>query len=137
MTEEKRKLLDKINGAIRKKKEQLLKQLPIIHKIDDGVIIRFFTDWDNCNDNADIKYKKIVNQDNPKETLIFFYLPKGAFFEMKKREYINSIICLSGSLEIETNTQVRYLEKYSKVVMNNDIFQGKATENTYLVTSNL
>ena len=74
MTNEKRRLLDKINDSIRKKKEQLLNQLPIVHKIDDGIIIRFFTNWDNCDSNVEIKYKKIVNLDNSKEKLIFFYM---------------------------------------------------------------
>ena len=137
MTIESKKILDKINRLIDKKRNKLLQLLPNIHQIDDGIIIRFFTNWDNCDSNVEIKYKKIVNLDNSKEKLIFFYLPKGAFFEMKKREYINSIICLSGGVEIETDTSIRYLEKYSKIILDSDIFQGKAIENTYLVTSNL
>ena len=60
MTTERKELLAKVNELINKRKKQLLDKLPDVHEVDDGIIIRFFTEWDNCDVNEDIKYKKIV-----------------------------------------------------------------------------
>ncbi len=136
MNEEKKILLEKISNLISKKKSELLESLPSIHEIDDGIIIRLFTDWDNCNEDNDIKFKKIKHLDNPDEVVLFFFLPKGSFFEFKKRNYISSITCLSGKIEIDWKYKNHILESYNKMSINTDIFQGKALENTYLITTN-
>ena len=86
MTEEKRIILEKIDELIDKRKTELLKRLPSIHGIDDGIIIRFFTDWDDCINN--IKFKRVINDDNSDDVVIFYYLPKGAVVKLEKRDYI-------------------------------------------------
>lgn len=136
MTTEKKIILDKINSQINKLRNDLLDKFPAIHEIDDGVIVRFFTDWDSCDDNSRIRFKKIVNKDKPEEKVVFMYLPKGAYFEHKKREYADTIICLSGEIELEVDNETIYVEKYTKKSLKNNEFHGRVLENTYIITTN-
>jgi len=135
MTEEKKIILNKIDELISKKKAELLKELPSVHEVSDGIIVRFFAEWDNCQDNNDIKFKNIQNLDKPNQIVKFMYLPKDAVFELMKREYICCITCLNGKLEIDTNGEIRTIEGFTKICVENDIFQGRALENTYIITT--
>lgn len=137
MKDEKRELLDKINGQIDKIRNRLLDMFPAIHEIEDGFIIRFFTDWDSCDDNTKIRYKRISNLNNPDEKIIFFFIPKGAYIEHKKRDYIESITCINGQLELTMNNKLVVLDSYCKVRLEDNEFHGRATENTYLITSSI
>lgn len=137
MTTEKKEILDKINKQILKLKNKMLDRIPTMHEIDDGFIVRFFSDWDSCDEsNAKVMYKKIPNLNKPDEKIIFFFIPKGAILQNKKREYICSITCLDGNLEIETINETIYLEKFTKIDLHDNEFQGRALENTYLITTN-
>jgi hypothetical protein len=136
MTTERKELLAKVNELIRKRKKELLEKLPNVHEVDDAIIIRFFDEWDECDENTGIKYKKISNIDKPNEVVVFFYLPKGSYFELKKRNFINSITCLNGKLEIDYDNEIRIVDKSTKICLNSNIFEGRALENTYLVTTN-
>ena len=135
MTTERKELLDKVNELINKRKKQLLDKLPSVHEVDDGIIIRFFAEWDNCNDNNDIKYKRIVTE-SPNEIVLFYYLPKGTYFELKERAYINCIVCLNGCVEIVTKDSIKVINSNSKVSLDTNLFEGRALENTYLITTN-
>lgn len=134
MTEEKKIILEKIDKLISKRKTELLKGLPSIHEIGDGIIIRFFTEWDDCINN--VKFKRITDDSKPEEVTIFYFLPKGAIIERKKRDYIKCIACLSGELEIIEESQTRYLTPYKKFCLNTDEFHGIALQDTYVITSN-
>ena len=136
MTDEKRKILDRVYEQIDRRKKELLSLIPDIHEIEDGFIIRSFSVWKNCNDNDVIKYKRIPNINKPEEIVMLFYLPKGTIFEMKKRNYINFITCLSGSVEIDVNNKIIFLDSYSKVSLDHKEFCGRAIRNTYLITTN-
>jgi len=136
MTEERKKILDKINLQIDKLRNNLLDKFPAIHEIDDGIIIRFFTDWDCCDDNSKIRYKRIINEEKPEEKTIFMYLPKGAYFQHMKRDYVDSVICLSGEIELNINNEIVYIEKYTKKRLISNEFHGRVLENTYLIASN-
>jgi len=136
MTEEKKIILEKINSKINKLRNSLLDKFPAIHEIDDGIIIRFFTDWDSCDDNSKIRYKKIVNKNNPEEKTVFMYLPKGVYFDHMERDYANTIICLSGEIELDINNEIVYIDKYTKHRLHNNEFHGRVLENTYLIASN-
>ena len=136
MTLETKELFTKVNYLISKRKEELLNRLPVIHEVDDAIIIRFFTEWDNCNENEDIKFKKISNLDNSKETIIFFYLPKGSYFEFKKRNFIKTLTCLNGKLEIDSENGIRMVSANSKIHLDSNVFEGRALENTYVLTTN-
>jgi len=136
MREKKKIILEKIDVLLCKKKSEILEELPSVHEVNDGVIIRFFTEWDNCEDNSEIKFKKVENLDNPEEVVVFMYLPQGAFFDLKKRDYISTITCLNGKMEIDFGDNIRVIETNTKICVETDIFQGKALENTYIVTTN-
>ena len=135
MTTERKELLAKVNELINKRKKQLLDKLPSVHEVDDGIIIRFFAEWDNCNDNIDIKYKRIITE-SPNEIVLFYYLPKGAYFELKERAYINYIICLNGCVEIVTANSIKVIDTNTKVCLDTNLFEGRALENSYLLTTN-
>jgi hypothetical protein len=134
MSEEKKIILKKIDELIIKKRSELLKSMPSIHEIDDGIVIRFFTNWDDCIN--DIKYKKIINQNNSEEFIVFYFIPKGAIIEHGKRDYIKCITCLSGKLELNVGNEIFTIEAFNKIHLKSDEFRGIAIEDTYVVTSN-
>lgn len=135
MEDEKKYLLKKVHGLINERKEAILQKLPNVHEIDDGVIIRFFTEWDNCEDDDAIKYKKIKNLDDPDESVVFFYIPKGGYFDLKQRFYIGCMTCLNGSINVTFKNQTKNLKGYSKICVETDEIEGLAEENTYLITT--
>ncbi len=136
MTQEREKILQRVNELIDRRKNELFKQFPNIHEIDDGFILRFFNNWDSCDDNTKIKYIKIPNISKPSETILFFYIPKGAYLEHKKREYVGCITCLSGELELEVDGKTIFLEGYTKMCLKTNEFHGRALENSYFITTN-
>lgn len=135
MENDKKRLLNRIDELITKRKSEMLKELPSVHEIDDGIIIRFFTDWDNCEDDNEIKFKKIVDYDNPDDSTVFFYIPKGSFFDLKQHFYIGSLACLNGKIDITVKNNTKHVTGYSKILVNSDEVVGLALENTYLVVS--
>lgn len=135
MNEEKQIILKRIDELINKRKTEMLKNLPSIHEINDGIIVRFFTKWDNCIDDSEIKFKKIES-DNPNETIMFHYLPKGSDFDLKQRFFIENIICLSGKMDVFVNGETILVENYRKICINSNNIGGKVYENTYLLTIN-
>lgn len=135
MENDRKKLLKRIDELITKRKSEMLKELPSVHEIDDGIIIRFFTNWDNCEDDNEIKFKKIINDDNPDDSTVFFYIPKGSFFDIKQRFYIGSLTCLNGNIDVTVNNNTKQVTGYSKILINSDEVMGLALENTYLITS--
>jgi len=135
MTDEKRFILDKIDTLITKRTSELIKELPDVHEVSDGIIIRFFGEWDNCEDNNIIKYKEIKNISNPDENVLFIYLPKDAAFELKARTYIKCVTCLNGKIEISMKGETIILNDFNKMCLGDNEFEGKALENTYLITT--
>jgi len=134
MTEEKRIILERIDVLIDKRKAELMKHLPSIHEIDDGIIIRFFTEWDDCTNN--IKFKRIIDNKRPEDITIFYFLPKDAIIVLKKRDYIHCVSCLSGKLELDINGEKSILTGFKKICFDTDEFQGVALEDTYVLTTN-
>jgi hypothetical protein len=136
MTDERKTILDRVNALIEKRKDELLKALPSIHEIDDGIIIRFFTNWDNCDSNELIRYKRIIDDNKPNDVVIFYFIPKGAIIERKKRDYIHCISCISGKVELNINNKIECLTGFKKICFDAEEFEGVALEDTYVLTSN-
>ncbi len=134
MTEEKKIILDKIDALIDKRKAELLKGFPSIHEIDDGIIVRFFTDWDNCDDDNEIKFKKLQN-DDPDESVVFWYLPKGSSFDLKQRFFIGCMTCLNGKIDVDIDGKIISFEGYQKKCINSEDVKANVFENTYLITT--
>lgn len=131
--DEKQILLKKINNVIDKKRNKLLNKLPQVHKVNDGIIIRFFSTWNNCAHNESIKYKKIVDIDNPHEHIMYYYLPKDTFFTINNN-YIDYIICIEGEVEIELKDETKVITKGNKATVNTNNFHGKTSMNSYIIT---
>jgi len=135
MNAEKKLLLEKIHRLINDKKEVLLKEHPNVHEVDDGIIVRFFAEWDNCYDDKNIKWKKINTINNPNESVVFFYLPKGSLFDLKQRFYVGCMTCLNGKIEVSVDNETTLLKSYQKICVNSENVMGKVLENTYLITT--
>jgi len=136
MSDEKRKLLDKINGLIDKRQVELLQRFPSIHEIDDGFIVRFFTDWENCWLEGAVKIKTIVDKENPDRTILFEFIPKGTIFPLMKREHVHTIICFSGKIDLTINNEVFHILPYSKTHLSSDTFSAIALDDSYILISN-
>lgn len=134
MSSERKQLLEKIDKLIHNKKEILLTKYPNVHEVDDGIIVRFFALWDNCTEDNEIKFKKI-EAENPDESVVFWYFPKGSSFELKQRYYIGCMTCLNGKIEVEVDGKNIYLEGYQKKCINSEDVSAKIHENTYLITT--
>jgi hypothetical protein len=134
MNAEKKLLLEKIHKLINDKKEVLLKEYPDVHEVDDGIIVRFFTEWDNCEDAEEIKFKKLESE-VADENVVFWYLPKGSSFELNQKFFIGCMTCLNGKMEIEVNDETIFLESYEKKCVNSEEVKAKVLENTYLLTT--
>jgi hypothetical protein len=137
MTSERKLLLNRVNELIDKKKNELLKYLPNIHKIEDGIMIRTFYDWVECDENIDIKYKKILNINKPDDISYFYYLPKETELKIKGENYVSYVTCLTGKIKLEFDNKSVILEPYSKTYINDNEFYCRALENTYIITTNM
>lgn len=135
MTTERKELLVKINQLIDKRKKELLDKVPSVHEIDDGFIVRSFLQWDVADYNDTVKLKKLYNVDNPNETIMFYFLPKNTYIELRKRDYIYNIICLCGKLELNFDGTTKIIDGYTKTFIDTDTFDGYVFENTYIVTT--
>jgi hypothetical protein len=135
MNNQKADILKRIDALIDKRKEELIRSFTSIHELNDGIILRSFSEWDNCGDNENIKYKIIPNKNDVDEIIVFHYIPKNTVFEHKKRDYIKSITTLSGKLELIINGEPLVIDNYCKIVLEDNTFSGVALEDTYTVTS--
>jgi len=133
MTEEKQKLLTKIHEQLNNKKKEILRHLPIVHEIEDGFVVRFFSKWDHCEDNEKIRYQKIIS-DVPDEVLYHFYMPKGTILDIQKREYAGCIICLSGHIELYVDGEIIEMYSNQKKCLSSDQYHGRVLRDTYVIT---
>lgn len=136
MNEDRQILLKKINDLIDKRKVGLLHRIPCVHEIDDGILIRFFTDWGECEINNGIRFKKIINEKDSNDITIFYFIPKGTMLEKTPRDYINTIICISGKVKLDMDKEVFYLNGSKKININKAEFEATAIEDSYLITLN-
>jgi hypothetical protein len=135
MNEERAKIISRINELIDKRKLELLKRFPYIHEIEDGIIIRFFTDWDNCWLEETVKTKTIIDKENPDRKILFEFIPKGTIFPLIKREHVHTIICFSGKIDVTINDEVIHLTSFTKTRLSSDTFTAIALEDSYILVS--
>lgn len=136
MNVEKQRILDKINFLIDKKESELLNTLPNVHDIGDGIVIRFFTNWGNCLSNEEIRYKEINDDDKPEDITVFHFIPKGTILKLEKRDYIQTIICVSGKLKLEVNNETIIIDAFNKTTLKSNEFKGESLEDSYVITLN-
>lgn len=136
MNEEKKKILNRIDELIDKRKEQLLLRFPYIHEIEDGIIVRFFTNWDNCKTNEDVKYRRFINDSDDEDITVLHFIPKETKLYLAKRDYVHSIICINGKIDIIINNETFTLSSNKKMYLPNNEFEAYAHEDTYVITQN-
>ena len=117
MLNEKKEILCRIHNKINRRKSEMLSRFSRINKLTDDFIFRMFNTLIEYNDGDDkIRYKKINNNSDTNDIILLFYIPKGTYFEKLKKEYVNTIICLSGCVEIEFNGKL-FTYQYKKPVV--------------------
>lgn len=136
MTAEKDEIVKKVHQQISEKKRKLMNVLPLVHSIDDGIVIRFFTNWEQCDENSKIKYVKI-DTNNTKRKKYNFFLPKGTILDIRRRKYAGCIMCLVGELEFEVNGKVVHLKAPMERCLENDVYSGRVLKDSYVVTEAL
>lgn len=132
MNTQKQRLLQKIYGQLNNRKTELMNRLPVIHEIEDGFAIRFFSGWEECEFNKKIKFKKFDCSDD--EILYHFFLPKGTYLDIKKREFAGCIVCLDGHLVLEVDNEFIAILPHTKTCLNNDVYHGKVLKDSYILT---
>lgn len=136
MTEEKEKVIERIHKQISKKKRELINNLPMIHLIEDGIIIRFFSNWEQCEEDSRIRYVKIDTGDSERKKYNFF-LPKGTILDIKKRRYAGCIMCLTGELDLEVSGKHVHLKAPMERCLDSDVYCGRVLKDSYVVTEAL
>ena len=136
MNTQRQKLVNKIHEQLQEKKKKILDKIPAIHTIDDGLVIRFFDEWDKCEDDNKVVYKEI-DTDIAGEEITYFYLPKGTYLDFKERPYATSFLCLSGHVVLDVNGELINLTSQTKRSIDCSSYHGKVLKNTYIITSNL
>lgn len=134
MSNERIDLLNKINNLIEKRKIELLHRMPFIHEIDDGIVIRFFSDWGECEFHDGVKIKKIINEDDLVDVTIFYFIPKGISFNSTEYKNIHNLICMYGSINLNINDKTTTITGGKKLLINNNHFTATAIEDTYILT---
>lgn len=134
-SDERKNVINDIKNAINKRKDFLLSQLPLIHTINDGIIIRFFYGWSE-SEHKNVKYIEIKNNSEDKTKTYYFYLPKGSVFDVREHAYIEDIICLEGKIQLHYDDKTKILYSFSKEsIPPKTKHYGIAIENTYLVVT--
>lgn len=136
MNIEKQKILDKINFLIDRKESELLNALPSVHDIGDGIVVRFFNNWDSCFSNDEIKYREINDNKKPEDITVFHFIPKGTILKLEKRDYIQTIICVSGKLKLEVNNETIIIDAFNKTTLKSNEFKGESLDDSYIITLN-
>ncbi len=136
MNEQKAKILKRIDELIDKRRGELLKSFTFVHELNDGIVLRSFSKWDNCIDNKNVKYIVIPNRNDVDEIVILNFIPKDTELEYKIYPHIQSVTMLSGKMELNTGEGTSLIDSYSKIVLENNEFGCIALEDTYAMTSN-
>lgn len=140
MNEEKQYLLNKINNLISVNTTKLLNRIPSVHEIDDGIIIRYFTDWGDCTVYGNVKFKKIINKNDLNDITVYVFIPKDTTLtdvnktNLNNEMSIESLICVSGELEIEIDGEIFVMVGSEKAEINQRTFTAIALKDTYLIT---
>ena len=128
-------VINDIKNGINKRKEYLLKYIPLVHTINDGIVIRFFNGWYD-SEHSDIKYIEIKDQSNNNSKTYYFFLPKGSIFDVREHGYVEHLICLEGKIQIHYGDNTKILQSFSRFdVPSKTKHYGIAIENTYMVVT--
>lgn len=133
MTPELKQAFEKAKQIIYNKKESLVGILPVVHELEDGILIKFFANWQS-SEVDEIKLKKISSLDNPDEKIFLGYVPKGIKVIARSNDYKECIICLDGHLIIDVEGDIREMTAFTKLCVDaNKKYNGEALINSYFI----
>lgn len=129
--------LDHVKTLINNRINYFVNKMPVIHKIDDGIIIRFFSGWEKDSSRGDFMIKKIKSlNENSKGKKFLAFLPKDTYFEVVEHEHKECLVCLSGQLELVIDNEQVLLDSYNQICIDPNVkHSGKTTKDTYLVVT--
>ena len=111
MSTERTNIINDIKNAINKRKEILLKKIPLVHTLNDGIVIRFFNGWED-SEYSDIKFIEIANSILEDDKTYYFFLPRGSIFSVKKHEFEETLICFDGKVQLHIEGEVKMMNSY-------------------------
>ena len=113
MSTERTNIINDIKNAVNKRKEILLKKIPLVHTLNDGIVIRFFNGWED-SEYSDIKFIEIENSRLGDDKTYYFFLPRGSIFSVKRHEYEETLICLDGKIQLHIEDDVKMMNSFTK-----------------------
>ena len=114
MTPELKIAFEKVKKIIYDRKESLIDVLPVVHELEDGILIKFFANWESM-ENDEIKFKKISSLDDITEKIFLGYIPEGVKLKARSNEFKECIICLDGNLLIDIEGDITEMTPFTKL----------------------
>lgn len=139
MTNELKEAFEKAKKIIYKKKELMVDSLPVVHELEDGIIIKFFSKWEYCECEK-IKIKKISSLDDENEKIFLGFIPKGIKITASTNEFKECFILLDGEVSLDIEGNIKKLSAFTKTCIDsNKNYSGEAFKDSYVViiSSNL
>lgn len=133
MTPELKNAFEEAKRIIFEKKEILVDALPVVHELDDGIVIKFFTDWEDVN-TTKIKLRKISSLDDPDERVYLGFVPKGVKINARSNLFMECLILLDGELIIDIEGDIKNMTSYTKICIDaNSKYNGEAIKDSYFI----
>lgn len=133
MTPELKNAFEKAKKIIYEKQELMYDSMPVVHELEDGILIKFFSNWEDTN-YKDIKIKKISSLDSKTEKIYLGFVPKGIKIKARSNNYTECIICLDGDLLIDIEGDLYNLHPFSKICVSPNMkYDGEAINDTYFI----
>lgn len=134
MTPELKNAFEKAKKIIYNKKEILVDSFPVVHELEDGILIKFFSGWE-VTEYDEIKIKKITSiGDDSSEKIYMGFVPKGIKIKARSNNYMECLICLDGKLVVDIGGNIKTLNSLTKMCIHcNTIYGGEALKDSYFI----
>jgi hypothetical protein len=133
MTSELKEAFEKAKKIIYDKKELMVDSLPVVHELEDGILIKFFSKWEDC-EHEKIKIKKISSLDNEHEKIYLGFLPKGIKIKARTNDFLECFILLDGQITIDVEGDIKSLEAFTKMCIKpQNNYSGEAFKDSYVI----
>lgn len=137
MIPELKEAFEKAKKIIYEKKELMVDSLPVVHELDDGIIIKFFSKWEDSEYDG-VKIKKISNLNNTDEKIFLGYMPKGIKMRARSNDYEECFILLDGQISLDVEGDIKILDSFTKICIDsNTKFSGEALKDSYFIIVSL
>jgi hypothetical protein len=133
MINELKEAFESAKKIIYEKKELMIDTFPVVHELEDGIVIKFFSKWeDSVYDN--IKIKKIANLNDTEEKIFLGVIPKGIKIKARSNDYMECFILLDGQLSIDIEGDYKMLDPLTKICVEpHKKYSGESYKDSYFV----